>query len=161
MLLWQNSIWREQKVKKLVSPRKQFTQLLKVYASFFFLCCIIPRLYPGMPLFRSGPEFRRERVLKLINSCSKFAWAFIFLYQLFSLPWKKRCFVTLKKPVLETQMTSNQKFSADPTGEVLQPTNTLQLKLWQKGVEYCCLCPGYFIISCMTDPMKQGSSYLF
>ena len=146
------------------TQKKQFTQLSKVYASFFFLYCIIPSTYPGMPLFRSGPEFWRERVLKLIKSRSKFAWAFIFLYQLlFSLPWKKRCFVTLKKLVLEIQMTSNQKFCAHCTGEVLQPTNTLRLSLNSLLSIYPCSSKTSWSHVCILDVVfkQENNSLLY
>ena len=80
-----------------------YTAIKGIYASFFFLYCIIPRLYPDMRLFWSGSEFWSEQILKIVNSRAKFTWAFIFFYQLlFSLSWKKRCFLTLEKPVLET-----------------------------------------------------------
>ena len=37
----------------------------------------------------------------------------------------------------------------------------VMFKIFQESYTSCILCPGYFIISCMTDPMKQNSSYLF
>ena len=49
-----------------------YTAIKGIYASFFFLYCIIPRLYPDMLLFRSGSEFWSEQILKIINSRAKF-----------------------------------------------------------------------------------------
>ena len=61
------------KGEKVGSTEKTvYTAVKGIYASFFFLYCIIPRLYPDMPLFRSTSEFRPEQILKLINSRAKF-----------------------------------------------------------------------------------------
>ena len=85
-------------------------------------------------LFRGAIQtshfFRPVRILKLINPTqSLLEHSFLFINYYSPFPKKKWCFITLKKPVLESKMASNQKFFPDSTEEVLQPTKTLQLSL--------------------------------
>ena len=77
-----------------------------------------------MPLFRSGPEIRSERILKLRSSSSKFYFYIDFL--LLSIIFlsslrKKTFFLTLSKHVLRMQM-AQRKFS---TSIAREPPPTL------------------------------------
>ena len=105
--------------------KKKFAHLLKVYASFFFY--IFLRLYPDMPVFRSGPDFWPERILKVISSGSKFCLSIYFLLSviLLSLLEKSGVFSHSKSMLLRPKWLEIKNFPQTLLGRCYSPARLL------------------------------------
>ena len=107
MLLWQNSIWREQKVKKLVSQKNSLNN------------------YERYMLFFSWLEFWPGRILKLNNSCSKFTWTFFFYQLFFFLSLKKTLFCHSQKDFKTPKSLQTKNLPQIPLGSSYSPSRPL------------------------------------